>query len=36
VLVLPMLLGAFHPPKPDSRICCDTPSPGLCEVFELD
>jgi hypothetical protein len=24
VLILPMLLGAFRPPKPDSRICCDT------------
>jgi hypothetical protein len=19
-----MLLGAFRPPKPDNRICCDT------------
>src|ERR1700685_2681229 len=24
VLILPMLLGAFRPPKPDNRICCDT------------
>src|ERR1700733_2155373 len=24
VLNLPMLLGAFRPPKPDNRICCDT------------
>ena len=23
-LFLPMLLGAFRPPKPDNRICCDT------------
>jgi hypothetical protein len=23
-LNLPMLLGAFQPPKPDNRICCDT------------
>jgi hypothetical protein len=23
VLILPMLLGAFRPPKPDNRICCD-------------
>jgi hypothetical protein len=24
VLNLPMLLGAFRPPKTDNRICCDT------------
>ena len=24
VLIFPMLFGAFRPPKPDSRICCDT------------
>jgi hypothetical protein len=24
VLILPMLLGAFRPPKPDIRTCCDT------------
>jgi hypothetical protein len=23
-LISPMLLGAFRPPKPDNRICCDT------------
>jgi hypothetical protein len=23
VLILPMLLGAFRPPKPDNRICFD-------------
>ena len=22
VLVLPMLLGVFRPPKPENRICC--------------
>jgi hypothetical protein len=48
VLILPMLFGAFRPPKPDNRIWCDThwvhlfmhcnhlPSPGLCKVFELE
>jgi hypothetical protein len=24
MLILPMLLGAFRPPKPDNRTCCDT------------
>ena len=24
VLILPMLLGAFQPPKPENRICCGT------------
>jgi hypothetical protein len=24
VLILPMLLAAFRPPKADNRICCDT------------
>jgi hypothetical protein len=24
VLIFPMLFRAFRPPKPDSRICCDT------------
>ena len=24
MLISPMLLGAFRPPKSDSRICCDT------------
>jgi hypothetical protein len=24
VLVLPVLLGAFRPPKSNSKICCDT------------
>ena len=24
MLNLPMLLGAFRPPKPENRICCDT------------
>jgi hypothetical protein len=24
MLILPMLLGAFRPLKPDNRICCDT------------
>jgi hypothetical protein len=24
VLILPMVFGAFRPPKPDNRICCDT------------
>jgi hypothetical protein len=24
VFILPMLLGAFRPPKPDNRISCDT------------
>jgi hypothetical protein len=24
VLILPMLIGAFRPPKPDNRMCCDT------------
>jgi hypothetical protein len=23
-LIYPMLPGAFQPPKPDNRICCDT------------
>jgi hypothetical protein len=23
VLILPMLLGAFRPLRPDNRICCD-------------
>src|ERR1700692_2129275 len=24
VLILPMLLGPFRPPKPENRICCGT------------
>ena len=24
--IYPLLLGAFRPPKPDNRICCDTHS----------
>jgi hypothetical protein len=24
MLILPMLLGAFRPPKPENRICCGT------------